>query len=160
MYFCLDKLWITTSASRPQLWNNNLTWWFFSSSTQIDWDAKYQGFLPPGAILEIVCVFAISLKLTTRTWKWIVGRLISCWETLFSGAVWNFRGVTQSNQKKRSGLARFGPKKLRCCLGKEEAGHFTYDQCAPKAQCFQREMDTNAIEIVHIMPLHEWFDPF
>ena len=32
-----------------------------------------------------------SLKLTVRTWKWMVGILVSFWDGLFSGAMLNFR---------------------------------------------------------------------
>ena len=35
-----------------------------------------------------------SLKLTVRTWKLMVGILLSFWDTIFSGAMWAFGGVT------------------------------------------------------------------
>ena len=45
--------------------------------------------LPKDAVITDYCIYMYipSLKLTVRTRKWMVGRLISFWETVFSGAM-------------------------------------------------------------------------
>ena len=51
-----------------------------------------------------------SLKLTARTWKWMIGRLVSFWDGLFSGAMlvsgrvlttWNCTGLASTQATKK-----------------------------------------------------------
>ena len=43
-----------------------------------------------------------SLKLTARTWKWMVGILLSYWDGLFSGAtLYSFREAISKEQSEK-----------------------------------------------------------
>lgn len=162
MYIYLGKLLITTSANRPQLWNNNLTWWYFFVVYPDRLGCEIPMISATGCNNTRHCLRACRLPETNSSLvKMEGGRLVSFWETLFSGVVWNFWGVTRSNQKNKGQvLPGLGQKSFAAVWAKKRQGTLPMTNAHPKAQCFQRKMDTDEIEIVHFMPLHKWFDPY
>ena len=88
-----------------------------------------------------------SLKLTARTWKWMVGRLVSFWSGLFSGAMLVLGRVHNLHWK------RGFPMEFPFWLGIEVSGVSSIVWCTHRKNTWRIIPDSKLITMVSFRPL-------